>query len=87
MGKDRCVVGVCDNDKRYLDHFIKHNNVTEKLILHKLPADPRKIEDSIHAVRKGRKYFVVPKNCFVCSNHFVDGKPTKIVKSQHCFLL
>ena len=77
MGRDRCVIGVCDNDKRYPGRFIKHSNVTEKLTFHKLPADPRKREAWIHAVRKGRKDFVVPKNFFVCSNHFVDGKATK----------
>ena len=55
MGKDRCVVGICDNDKRYPDRFTKYSNVTEKLTNHKLPADPRKGEAWIHAVRKGEK--------------------------------
>ena len=41
MGRDRCVIGVCDNDKRCPDRFIKHSNVKEKLTFHKLPADPR----------------------------------------------
>ena len=26
---------------------------------------------------KGRKDFTAPKNFHVCSNHFLDGKPTK----------
>ena len=26
---------------------------------------------------KGKKDFIVPKNFYVCSNHFLDGKPTK----------
>ena len=31
----------------------------------------------IQQVSKGRKDFFVPKNFYICSIHFLDGKPTK----------
>ena len=52
-----------DNDKRYMECFMKHSNVTGKLNFHKLPADPARRAAWICQV--------------LCSNHFIDGKPTK----------
>ena len=40
-----------------------------------------------HNIRKGTKDFDIPKNCFVCSNHFVDGKPTRESPSPSLFFL
>ena len=77
MVNDRCVVGICNNDKRYPERYRIHSNVTSgKLCFHKLPADERTKKSWIHAVSKGRKHFVVPKHFKVCSNHFFDGLPT-----------
>ena len=74
MVNDRCVVGICNNDKRYPERYRIHSNVTSgKLCFHKLPADERTKKSWIHAVSKGRKHFVVPKHFKVCSNHFFDG--------------
>ena len=42
---------------------MKHSNVTGKLNFHKLPADPARRAAWICQV--------------LCSNHFIDGKPTK----------
>ena len=87
MGKDdRCVMGSCNNDKRYPERFIKHSNVSGALIMQKLPVDNDLRSVWIHNIRKGRMEFTVPKNCFVCSNHFVDGKPTKENPSPTLFL-
>ena len=86
MGHDRCVVGICDNDKRYPERFIKHSHVTGKLVFHKLPADLEKRQAWINAVAKGRKDFHVPKHLFVCSNHFIAGKPTKNNPNPTLFL-
>ena len=78
MGKHRCVVGVCNNDKRYPLRYEIHSNVTDgNLKFHKIPVDPVKRAAWIHFVSKGRKDFVPPNNFYVCSNHFIDGKPTK----------
>ena len=77
MVHDRCVVGVCNNDKRYPERLEVHSNVTSgNISFHKLPAHLERRRAWIHAVEKGRKDFVVPKHFKVCSNHFVDGKPT-----------
>ena len=78
MGHDRCVVGICDNDRRYPQRYVIHSNVSSgKLSFHKLPASPEKRKAWINAVAKGRKEFVPPKHFMVCSNHFIEGKPTK----------
>ena len=82
----RCVVGPCDNDKRYPERFIKHRNVERDLVFHKLPADESVKRSWIQQVSKGRDDFVPPTNFFVCSNHFVDGKPTKINPIPTLFL-
>ena len=77
MVNDRYVVGCYDNDKRYPDRMIIHSNVTSgKLVFHKIPVNEERRKAWIHAVSKGREAFDPPKNFKVCSNHFMDGKPT-----------
>ncbi|XP_047124247.1 uncharacterized protein LOC124806968 [Hydra vulgaris] len=77
MVNDRCVVGICNNDKRYPERYEIHSNVKSgKLCFHKLPVDGKTRKSWIHAVSKGRKHFVVSKHFKICSNHFVDGMPT-----------
>ena len=72
----RCVVGVCDDDKGYRERIVKHGNIKGEVIMHKLPIDEDK-KKWIQQKSKGRKDFIVPKNFYVCSNNFLDGKPTK----------
>jgi hypothetical protein len=76
---DKCCVGGCDNDRRYPGKYHVHSHV-QKLGFHK----PSNSEDAIKAwciqVQKGRKDFKIGKSresVIVCSNHFVDGKPTR----------
>ena len=58
MVNDRCVVGCCDNDKRYPDRMIIHSNVTSgKLVFHKIPVNEERRKAWIHAVSKGREAF------------------------------
>ena len=77
MGKhDRCCVGVCDNDERFPETFISHSNVKGKLVMHKFPVDPQNRAAWTHQISKGRKDFAPGTCTYVCSNHFVDGKPT-----------
>ncbi|XP_065677311.1 uncharacterized protein LOC136092719 [Hydra vulgaris] len=77
MVNDRCVVGICNNNKRYPERYEIHSNVKlGKLCFHKLPVDGKTRKSWIHAVSKGRKHFVIPKHFKICSNHFVDGMPT-----------
>ena len=78
MVNNRCAVGCCDNDKRYPDRMIIHSNVaSRKLIFHEIPVNEERRKAWIHAVSKGREAFDPPKNFKVCSNHFIDGKPTQ----------
>ena len=78
-GGDKCCVGGCNNDRRYPDRYVIRSHVN-KLGFHK----PSKSEDVIRSwciqVQKGRKEFKIGKSresVIVCSNHFVDGKPTR----------
>ena len=73
----RCVVGICANEKRFPDKMIKHSNVQGDVKMHKLPVDNERKRAWIAQVSKERKDFQPPKKFFVCSNHFVDGKPSK----------
>ena len=78
-GGDKCCVGGCNNDRRYPERYVIRSHVN-KLGFHK----PSKSEDVIRSwciqVQKGRKDFKIGKSresVIVCSNHFVDGKPTR----------
>ena len=80
MGKhDRCCVGPCDNDKRYPEDVIKRNNVRGKLKWHKFPAlsNPTIRKEWETMIQKGRKGFSSGNWTYVCSNHFIDGAPTR----------
>ena len=78
MIDDKCVVGCCDNDKRYRDRMVIHSNVTSgKLVFYKIPVNEERLKAQIYAVSKGREALDPPKNFKVCSNHFIDGKPTQ----------
>ena len=79
MGKhNRCCVGPCDNDKRYKEKFVIHSNVkTGKIRFHIFPADKKKRALWTAQVLLGRKDWSPGKFAYVCSNHFVDGEPTK----------
>jgi len=59
MGKhDRCVIGVCNNDKRYPERMEVHSNVASgKIVMHKLPSDPNRSKAWIHHISKGRLLF------------------------------
>ena len=92
MGKHtRCVIGVCDNDKRYPNKMIKHSNVIgDTIVFHKLPKDPKIRADWVNQIVKGREDLSsekdLPKECYVCSIHFIDGKPTKENPTPTLFL-
>ena len=77
--RDKCCVGGCNNDLRYPERYVIRSHVN-KLGFHK----PFKSEDVIRSwciqVQKGRKDLKIGKSresVIVCSNHFVDGKPTR----------
>ena len=72
----RCVVGVCNDDKRYPEHQIKHSNVKENPAFHKLPTDSGICRAWVKQSSKGRSNVVVPNNVFVCSDHFLYSKTT-----------
>ena len=61
MVNDRCVVGCCDNDKRYPDRTIIHSNVASgKLVFHKIRVNDERRKAWMHAVSKGREAFDPP---------------------------
>ena len=78
MKAARCCVGGCDNDKRYPDRIVKHSNVVGKLRFHNFPANEESKCAWVQKISKGRVMLETENldNYFVCSNHFVDGKPT-----------
>ena len=89
MGKHaRCCVGGSSNDKRYPERFIKHSNVINKLTFHKFPANEETRKQWENSIGKGRILFEgeAPSKSFVCSNHFVDGKPTQSNPCPELFL-
>ena len=58
--------------------MIVYSNVKdEKIVFHKLPVNEERQKAWIHAVSKGREDFEKPKHFKACSNHFLEGKPTK----------
>ena len=69
----RCVVGFCDNDKRYPDLAYVRSHVNT-LTFHKWPVDPKLAEIWRKQVAKTRGHVFNPSPCasgtFVCSNHF-----------------
>lgn len=78
MGKhNRCCVGPCDNDKRYPEKYIIHSNVTSrKIVFHKFPTNEQNRKLWTSQVLRGRKDWVPGNYTYVCSNHFINGKPT-----------
>ena len=74
-GHDRCCVARCDSDKRKPDKIVKRSHV-QHLIFHAFPKDERRKQCWIAQVSKGLKNFRWGNQVRICSNHFIDGKPT-----------
>ena len=70
-----------NNDKRYPQDYVKHGNAKEDITMHALPKDGTVRKIWVQQILKGRNDLKsekdIPNNCFVCSNHFLDGRPTK----------
>ena len=62
--------------KRYLHLCVKRRHVEGDLIWHWFPKDPQKFEIWRKNIKRGLEFFNPGHETFVCSNHFVDGKPT-----------
>ena len=69
--------------------MIVYSNVKDgKMVFHKLPVNEERQKAWIHAVSKAREGFEKPKHFKVCSNHFLEGKPTNrlnVIQIQHYF--
>ena len=86
MGKhDRCCIGSCNNDKRYPNLIVKRRHVAV-LKWHRFTDDATKRPQWINLVSRGRKNFTPGKWTYICSNHFMDGKPTKEHPNPTLFL-
>ena len=73
---DRCCVGPCNNDKRIAKMLVVMGHVAE-LKWHRFPTnDEEKKKVWVSLVNKGRSDFSPSDGSRICSNHFVDGKPT-----------
>ena len=67
--------------------MIIHSNVASgKLVFHKIPVKEERRKAWIHVVSKSREAFNHPKNMKVCSNYFIDGKPTQSNPDPTLFL-
>ena len=75
MGNDRCCVAPCDNDRRYPDRNMIFSHVSH-LQWHRFPANELKRKMWIKCAERGRANFCPGNETTVCSNHFIDGKPT-----------
>ena len=74
MVNDSCVIGCCDNGKRYPDRIIIHSNIAGgKLVFHKIPINEERRKAMLFQKTEA---FDPPKNFKVCSNHLINGKPT-----------
>ena len=75
----RCVVGFCDNDKRYPDLAYVRSHVNN-LTFHKWPVDPKLAEIWRKQVAKTRGDVFNPSpgasGIFICSSHFPLGRRT-----------
>ena len=74
--KDRCCVGICNNDRCYTDKLEIKSHV-KILKWHRFPKYKAKCKWWQTLVSKGRENFVASDESRICSNHFVDGKPTE----------
>ena len=74
--KDRCCVGIYNNDRRY-PHKLEIKSHVQILKWHKFPKDKTKRKWWQTLVNKGKENFVASDESRICSNHFVGGKPTE----------
>ena len=69
--------------------MIVYSNVRDgKIVFQKLPVNEERQKAWIHAVTvsKRREDFEKPKHFNACSNHFLEGKPTKCNPGPTLFL-
>ena len=72
----RCCVGGCSNNLRYPNRKVKRSQVKHDLKFHYFPKDPSKRIQWVKQVSRDIHNFLVSDHKIVCSNHFVDGKPS-----------
>ena len=73
----RCSWGTCNSDNRYM-----HKDYMKGVEFFPIPKPKTRLEDTKIWVKAcGRKFFTVDnvnKHAYVCSKHFVDGRPTEL---------
>ena len=83
MGKNsRCVIGICNNDNKHPQHYVKHSDVKGDMIMPALPKVKTKMD--LSAANLNQKD--ISSNCFVCSHCFLDRQPTRSNRSPSLFL-
>ena len=86
MGKsDHCCVGGCSNTRSQSNLIVKRSHVTEMQWFGvNQSEEKRKVWES--QIGKGRLNFKMGPSMKVCSNHFVDGRPTTANPNPVLFL-
>eukprot|EP00795_Rhopilema_esculentum_P013628 gene13628-4529_t len=75
MPNQICCIGQYDNKSWIADKHIKRGHVSD-LKLQSFPKDSGMGAMWTRHVSIGREHFEVSKSSYICSNHFVNGKPT-----------
>ena len=75
MPNERCCVGGCNNDKRYPNDYVMRSHVSN-LRFHYFPQDTEIRKKWDTNISRGLVNFTSSDYKTVCSNHFVDAKPT-----------
>ena len=83
----RCCAGGCNNDSRYPNRQVKRSHVKHDLKFNYFPKDPSKRIEWVKQVSRGLHNFVASDHKTVCSNHFVDGKPSFIHPAPTLYLV
>lgn len=76
MPSYHCCVAGCNNDSRYPEKLVKRSHVEEELKFRFFPKNESARKTWEKQVGKGLVGFQATNYKVVCSNHFLDGKPT-----------
>jgi hypothetical protein len=76
-GGDRCSIGVCNNDRRYLEKILVRSHVSN-FQFHCLPKDHKLRQIWLDKIRQGRQNYIESAyiKIHVCSDHCEDGERT-----------
>ena len=60
MGKNsRCVIGICNNDDKHPQHYVKHSDVKGDMIMPALPKGKTKIDLGVANLNQRRTFLAI----------------------------